>query len=336
MIGNPYGPDQSVNSIVVPGRSKKELRDYLRGLGLSDWALFADVPGLAAANAVRKKLKVTEPLSPEQYRNRGNRAYQAGRFEEALAAYESYVNACPDVAQPHGLMGDALAALGRFGEASNAYTRAMENLARPTISIRGKGIIGHSIALTMSHSLYYNRGNVRAASGDHEGAVADFDMALRKGIDPKVGALFNRGNSRFALGLFEEAHQDFQAAWAERESSGAALAMGNCKVMMGAFEEALERYVNGSAVGADDAAAHCQNNAEQVERLLQTLNGNDFSFNRDGHTVRVETEGLAGLFPLAGNRGNTGNIPSGMDTAPGGKGYEGADGFAVTVVSAQM
>ena len=334
VIGNPYIPDRFVKSIVVPGQSKKELRDYLRGLGLSDLALFGDVPGLAAANTARTKLKVTEPLSPEQYRNRGNRAYQAGRFKEALAAYESYAAAMPDVAQPHCLKGDALAALGRFEEAERAYTGGIENLARP-ISLGGQGIVMHAIAKGMSHSLYYNRGNVRAAGGNHEGAVADFDMALRQGMEPKMGVLFNRGNSKFALELFEEAHEDFEAAWLERENSGVALCMGNCKVMMGAFEEALERYVNGSAVGAVVSAAHCQKNAEQVQRLLQTLNGTDFRLNRVGDILLIETEDVEGRFPLAGNKGNTGNIPSGMVTAPGGKGYEGAEGLAVAVVSVQ-
>lgn len=334
VIGNPHLPDQ-VESIVVQGRSKMELREYLRGLGLSDLALFGDVPGLAAANTVRKELRVMEPLLPSQYRNRGNRAYQAGRFEEALAAYESYKTVMPNLAQPYCLIGDALAALGRFGEADKAYTSAMENLARPMDWIDGQGIIGGSLSLIMSRSLYYNRGNVRAARGNHEGAVEDFDMALQQGMEPKTSVLFNRGNSKFALELFEAAHEDFEAVWVEREDSGAALGMGNCKVMMGAFEEALQRYVDGSAVGPDGSAAHCQNNATQLGRLFQTLNGNDFRFNRVGHSVRVETEDLTGLFPLAGNKGNTGNIPSGMVTAPGGKGYKGADGFAVSIVSVQ-
>ena len=50
----------------------------------------------------------------------------------------------------------------------------------------------------------------------------------------------------------------------------------NCKVMMGAFEEALQRYVNGGAVQLGRSAAHCRENAEQVQQLLQTLNGHDY------------------------------------------------------------
>lgn len=332
VIGNPHIPDRFVKSIVVPRQSKKELRGYLEGLGLSETALFGDIPGLAAANTADTKMRVMEPLTADQYRNRGNRAYQAGRLEEALAAYESYAAVAPGVAQPYCLQGDALAALGRFEEANRAYTSAIDNLAQPMIGPGGKGIAVNSMSTAMSRSLYYNRGNVRAASGDHKGAVEDFDIALRQGMEPKTSVLFNRGNSKFALGMFEEAHEDFEAVWLAGEQSGAALGMGNCKVMMGKFEAALERYVNGSAVGTDGSAVHCQNNGEQVQRLLQTLDGNKFRLTHAGHTVVVETEGLEGLFAFTGNKGNTGNIPSGLVGTPGGEGYEGVDGFGVAIV----
>ena len=332
VICNRHVPDQYLKSVTVPWQSKARLRDYLKGLGLSEVMLFGDIPGLAAANTADKKLQLTPSLSLEQYRDRGNRAYQAGRFDDALAAYESYAAVLPDVAQPSCLKGDALAALGRFEEANLAYTKAVENLDRP-IYFGEQVIVSHEVANMMSRALYYNRGNVRAETGDHQGAVADFDTALQQGVHPKVGVLYNRGNSKFALGMFEEAHADFEAACLEQEGSGAALAMGNCKVMMGAFEEALQRYVNGGAVQLGRSAAHCRENAEQVQQLLQTLNGHDYQVRREELIVFVEVKGAAGHFPFAGNRGNIGNIPSGMVTAHGGKGYGGAAGFAVVIVS---
>ena len=333
VIGNPHVLDRFVKSVLVPQQSKKRLRDYLKGLGLSETVLFGDVPGLAAANTVHTRLPIKGALSPGQYRDRGNRAYQEGRFDEALVAYESYVAALPDVAQPHCLKGDALAALGRFEEAYLAYTSAIENLDRP-IFLGEQVIVNPEIANMMSRSLYYNRGNMRAASGGHEGAVVDFDIALQHGVGSKMSVLCNRGNSKFALEMFEEAHEDFEAAWVEQEQSSAALAMGNCKVMMGEFEEALPRYLTGSSVEPEGSAAGCRQSAEQVQRLLQTLSGNDFQVRREGLMVYVEAEGLAGQFPFTGNQGNTGNIPSGLVGAQtGGKGYEGLMGCVVGIVS---
>ena len=336
VICNPLIPAGHLKSVVVPQSSKGPLQDYLTRLGLSQTSLFGDIPGLAAANTRRTPLQRTEPLTPEKHRDRGNRAYQAGRYENALAAYEAYGAAQPDVAQPYCLKGDALAALGRFEDANLAYTRAIENLDRPIYL--GKQVIVNRefVGPMMSRALYYNRGNVRAAAGDHPGAVADFDFALQHGDDPKRDVLKNRGNSKYDLEMFAEAHRDFESAWLEREGSDAALAMGNCQVMTGEFEDALQRYLSGTAAGPEGSAAHCRANAEQVRRIMETLNGRAFRTRREGLVVFVETAHLQGTpphFRFAGNQGNTGNIPSGMVTAHGGKGYKGEKGFAVEIVN---
>ena len=336
VVCNPHIPAQYVKSVAVPHSSKGPLQDYLNRLGVSRATLFADIPGLATANRRRTPLRRTEPLTPERYRGRGNRAYQAGRYEDALAAYEAYGLALPKVAQPYCLKGDALAALGRFEDANLAYTRAIENLDRPIYL--GKEVILNQevIKPTMSRALYFNRGNVRAAANDHPGAVADFDIALQHDDHSSRDAMNNRGNSKFALQMFAEAYRDFEAAWLEREGSDAALAMGNCKVMSGEFEEALRRYLSGTAAEPERSAAHCRANAEQVGRIMETLNGRAYQTRVEGVTVFVETahvQGKPSHFPFAGNQGNTGNIGSGMVSAPGGKGYKGIQGFAVAIES---
>ncbi len=337
VICNPVIPAQSLKSVVVPQSSKDPLRDYLTRMGLSQTSLFGDIPGLAAANTRRTQLQRALQPTPEKHRDRGNRAYQAGRYDDALSAYEAYVAALPDVAQPYCLKGDALAALGRFEDANLAYTRAIENLDRPIYLGEQVVVNREFVEPMMSRALYYNRGNVRAAAGDHAGAVADFDIALHHGDDPNRDILKNRGNSKFALSMFAEAHNDFEAAWLERDGSDAALAMGNCKVMTGEFEGALQRYLSGGGAEPEGAAAHCRANAEQVRQIMETLNGRAFKTRHEGVIVFVETAHALGSpvhFPFAGNQGNTGNIPSGMVTAHGGKGYEGAKGFAVAIVSA--
>ena len=335
VICNPLIPAGHLTSVTVPQSSKEPLQDYLTRLGLSHTSLFGDIPGLSAANSRRAPLQRTEPLTPQHHRDRGNRAYQAGRYEDALAAYEAYAVAVPGVAQPYCLKGDALAALGRFEDASVAYTKAIENLDRPIDLGRQVTVNREFVGPMMSRALYYNRGNVRAAAGDHSGAVADFDIAFQQGDDPKRDILKNRGNSKFALGMFAEAYNDFEAAWLERQGSDAALAMGNCKVMTGEFEDALQRYSSGTAAEPEGSAAHCRANADQVLQIIETLNGRAFQTRREGIIVFVEVADVRGTpphFPFAGNQGNTGNIPSGMVTAAGGKGYKGGKGFAVAIV----
>ncbi len=331
LICNPVIPDASLISAIVPVDSKGPLRDHLTRLGLSEMALFGDVPGLAVANSTRTPLQPTWPLSPGQHRDRGNRAYQAGRYEDALAAYQAYAEALPAVAQPHSLKADALAVLGRFEEADQAYTMALQNLGHP-IYVQGHVVSGtEPLAAMMSRALFYNRGNVRAAVGRHNDAVADFDAALLHGYEPSRSVLLNRGNSKFALTKFAEAHEDFEAASSEREGSDASLAMGNCSVMLGRFEDALLSYIHGSTREPDGSAANCRANAEQLRRLTGTLPGNEHRVKHEGWMVCVEAEGMGRVFPLAGNTGNTGNTGSGLVGLPGGEGYEGMDGFAVSI-----
>ncbi len=330
VIGDPKISDRRFKSAIIPRQSKKVLRVYLEQLGLSQTTLFCDIPGLAKTNTAHTKLLITDPLSPEQYRNRGNREYQAGRFEDALAEYKLYAKALPAVAQPYCLQADALAALGRFEEANCVYSKAIENLDQP-IFVAKQVILDPDIAKMMTRALYYNRGNVRAASGNHQGALKDYDEALQSGFQPSQSVRYNRGNSKFALGWFNEAHEDFEAVWRSQERSSSALAMGNCKVRLGEFEDALRRYLDGSEAQPKGSATHCRENLEQVRKILRELDGREHSVRNERSDVFVETEGATGHFLFVGNLGNTGNVPSGMVTAYGGKSYEGAARFAVVI-----
>lgn len=159
---------------------------------------------------------------------------------------------------------------------------------------------------------------------------------LKRGDHLNRDVLKNRGNSKFALGMFAEAHEDFEAAAAERRGSDTALAMGNCKVMLGEFETALRQYLEGAAAEPKRSAGHCRANAEQVGRILETLDGRVFRTRLERGIVFVEATRAPEApqhFPLAGNQGNTGNTASGMVTSPGGEGYEGGEGFGVSIGS---
>ena len=324
----PSVPDLYLKSVVIPKEIKDLLTEYVVGLGLSEEHLFRDIPGLARANTRRRPLRPN--LSFEQYRDYGNRAYQAARYEDALAHYRAFAGALPDVAQPHCLIGDTLSALQRFQEAIDAYTLAIETITRPID-------LGPEVAVPdMLHTLYYNRGNAHAAIGNHTRAVSDYDSALEHGNQLRRNVLFNRGNSRYGLEEYEEAFGDFEAAWSEREGSDAAHAMGNCKVLIGQFTEGLKRYLDGIRVGEpESSAAHCRQHAEYLKRLLGALDGSDHEVRRVGSVVNVQAAGESAIFPFVGNRGNAGNTSSGMVNAPGGKGFAGVTGFAVVMVPKQ-
>ena len=334
VICNPANvPDSHLMSVVIPKEIKGLTTEYLEGLGLSEENLFRDVPGLARANTRHSPLRPKLTLAPEQHRDLGNRAYQASRYEDALAHYRAYAEALPDVARPFCLIGDTLSALQRFQEAIDAYTQAIEMVVQPINLDPDAILLRDVVAPFMLHMLYYNRGNAHVAAGNHTQAVSDYDSALEHGDQLKRNVLFNRGNSKYALEHYEEAFADFEAAWSEREGSDAAHAMGNCKVMSGEFTEGLRRYLDGVRVGEpESSAAHCRQHAEHLRRLLGALDGSDHEVRREGHVVYVEAAVEFATFPFAGNRGNTGNTSSGMVNVPGGKGFAGGDGFAVVMV----
>ena len=329
----PRVPEGYLKEVVIPKEIKGHLTEYLKRLGLSEENLFGDVPGLATANTRDKPLRPQLTHPPEHHRDRGNRAYQAGRYEDALVLYETYAEALPDVAQPHCLVGDTLAALGRFQDAIGAYTRAIERIAQPIDLGPGVTARWEAGGPFMLHALYYNRGNAHAATGDHAEAISDYDKALEHGTRLKRNVLLNRGNSRYRLERFAEAFGDFETAWLEREGSDAALAMGNCKVLTGELTEGLRRFLDGVSAGEPkDSAAQCRQHAEQLRELLDALGDSEYEVRREGPAVYVEAAGEFATFPFVGNRGNVGNTPSGMVTAHGGKGYGGIPGFAVILV----
>ncbi len=329
----PRVPGGYLKEVVIPKEIKGHLTEYLKGLGLSEENLFGDVPGLATANARHKPLRPQPTHPPRHYRDRGNRAYQAGRYEDALVLYETYAEALPDVAQPLCLVGDTLAALGRFQDAIGAYTRAIERITQPIDLGPDVTVRWEAFGPFMLHALYYNRGNAHAATGDHAEAISDYDSALEHGTRLKRNVLFNRGNSRYRLERHAEAFGDFEAAWLEREGSDAALAMGNCKVLTGDLTEGLRRFLAGVSAGEPkDSAAHCRQHAEQLQELLDALGDSEYEVRREGPAVYVEAASEAATFPFVGNRGNVGNTPAGMVTAHGGKGYGGIPGFAVILV----
>ncbi len=329
----PMVPEGYLMQVVIPKEIKGTLTEYLKGLGLSEENLFGDVSGLATANARHTPLRSKLTLSPEHHRDWGNRAYHAERYEDALAHYQSYAEALPDVAQPHCLVGDTLAELGRYQEAIDAYTRAIERIARPIDLGPDVTVRSDAVRPLMLHSLYFNRGNARAATGNHAEAVSDYDSALDHGTRLKRSVLFNRGNSRYSLERYAEAFDDFEAAWLKREGGDAALAMGNCKVLTGELRDGLRRFLDGVELGEpEDSAAHCRRHAEQLGEILDALGDSDYEVRREGPVLYVEAAGELATFPFSGNRGNVGNTPSGLVTAHGGEGYEGSAGFAVILV----
>jgi len=94
---------------------------------------------------------------------------------------------------------------------------------------------------------WYNRGNDRASCGDYEGAVSDYDMALRLGLRFReaVNAYGNRGMARVETGDLEGALEDFSEIIARKPK--------NLWMLRSAYlNRALQREKQGDSGGALD------------------------------------------------------------------------------------
>ena len=362
IICNPFIPVRHLKKVRIPKETKKTVNNYLEQLGLFQKTLFIDIPGLAAMSSTNSPLSRLEKFTPEQHRERGNNAYQEERFEDALDEYKSFQEASPELlAQSYYLQGDVLASLKQFDEAILVYTKAIENIKNYCHGSNKHDIktIGNNLSYLSDKNsdkslngqnlvdflnldmLYYNRGNICAALGDHRRAIDDFKNAIRQ-IKKRSNIkefkhsgwhiLYNRGNSYFALKKFDEALQDFEKSWESKEDRFIALAMGNCEVMKGNFKHALNKYLLRASIESKESTVSCQWNANLTRQILEVVGDNKLRIIRQEGILYVELEHIQDNprhFQFTGNQGNTGNISSVSDH--GRKGYKGIAGFTVII-----
>jgi len=130
-----------------------------RGLGMRvlAWVLVA---GLASPAWAAGPLEVDHPLVAK-----GRAAYDAQKYEDALAAFEEAKKERPDDPAVEYNRGVALAQLGRVAEARSAFQRVTES-NRPELQEKA----------------WYNLGNVHATTGERKEALQAYRRALK--LDP--------------------------------------------------------------------------------------------------------------------------------------------------------
>ena len=129
---------------------------------------------------------------PETFNDQGIALASAGRFDEALKAFDRALELRPDYPQALINRGNALEDLRRPDAALASYDRALSIMP---------GNAGFHI----------NRGNAISALGDHRGALESYDRAIA--LDAaSAGAFYCRGEALLELGHFDEAADSFGRA----------------------------------------------------------------------------------------------------------------------------
>ncbi|WP_407653881.1 tetratricopeptide repeat protein [Archangium lipolyticum] len=132
------------------------------GMRAGVWALLAVALALPSGAGAAGLLEKEHPLIQQ-----GRQAYDAGRFEDALSAFEQAKKERPNDPAVEFNRGDALMKLGRYDEAKQAFQSVSEaNANRP--ELRQKAT--------------YNLGNVHAMTGNTREALKAYRRALT--LDP--------------------------------------------------------------------------------------------------------------------------------------------------------
>ena len=150
---------------------------------------------------------------------------ESNQLDKALAAIDKAIQLQPNnpnlYSQKHAVLGD----LKRYREAAAAINKAIElspravfyfnrAIVRKDLGDKQGAIDDYNQAIKINPNLadaYYNRGLVRSELGDKQGEIDDYNQAIK--INPNYAqAYYNRGNARFVLGDKQGAIDDYNLA----------------------------------------------------------------------------------------------------------------------------
>jgi len=159
----------------------------------------------------------------------------AGRYEEAIAAYDRALAIKPDKDKAFNNKGTALRNLGRYEEAIAAYDQALA--IKPD-----------------KHEAFYNKGFALGDLGRYEEAIAAYDHALA--IKPDDEAFQGKGVALGYLGRCEEAIAAFDQALAIKPDKHVALNnKGVTLGYLGRYVEAIAAFDQALAIKPDKHVA---------------------------------------------------------------------------------
>jgi Ca-activated chloride channel homolog len=202
---------------------------------------------------------------------RGNRLYRAGKYEEAVAAYQKALNSGKPSPQLHYNLATALLALGRYSEAEPHFEAALRGVD-PELRQR----------------TFYNLGNrfLRDAREQAdlprqgellEGAIEAYKRALR--LTP--GDADAKWNLELALREKEENEQQQQDSQQQQQSGGGGQQQQQQQAQGGGSGSSPSRSQAGE--GQDEGAEHEERSMsqEQADRILSAVEQDERELTRE-------------------------------------------------------
>jgi tetratricopeptide (TPR) repeat protein len=212
-----------------------------------------------SADAERILPKVVEWLPEKQgaWHRLGVILNLAGKYTDAISAYQRAIKLDPKYAHPHNGVGNVYRALGQYDRALAAYQRAMDLDPKLVYPHDGLGnmyrALGqydqalaayqHGIELDPKSAYPHNGvGNVYRALGQYAQALAAYQRAVD--LDPKFAYPHNGvGNVYRALGQYDQALAAYQRAIdLDPKFAYPYHGVGNVYTDLGQYDQALAAY----------------------------------------------------------------------------------------------
>ena len=150
---------------------------------------------------------IRKSARPKSEDIQGNNEKAQRLYQAAIYLFTEAINLNPKVALTYNNRGWVKYLLGQFetkqGNAPDAEELYQEAVNDVTAALQLKPKLARIQAAS-----YHTRGTAKAALGNHNGAIEDFNESIR--IKPKKARYYHdRGLSKEALGQTEEAEADF-------------------------------------------------------------------------------------------------------------------------------
>ncbi|MFN0037012.1 MAG: tetratricopeptide repeat protein [Saprospiraceae bacterium] len=265
-------------SDVESGRLKTGLKNVLPYLAAGFVALCALLTVLQntawkSSVALWENAAAKNPNDPLSWSNLGLAHDDLKDYEKSIKAYEQAIKVDPDHFDAHFNLAVAFNKLKRYDDAGKMFGRCMELKPDYADSWYGraqvwmnkgdfpKAIADFEKAAQMGSKEPVDRmqsslGMAYAGAGQHERAIAAFDLAIKAQPDPEHH--FKKGNSLAALGKMTEAIACYDAALAIAPDHVEAVNnKGNAFASMGKFPDALAAFDKAIAMKPDAANFKC-------------------------------------------------------------------------------
>ena len=259
----------------------KSYNEGLNKLNSNDPAQKKIVDEIKANENEREK---TGLLSAWDYYRKGNRAYDAHDFAEAVENYSKAIDKNQSIALFYNDRGVAYNGLGKHDEAIADCNRAIELDPDNTAAYNNRGFayyklgkhdeaiadFNRAIELDPDNAVAYNnRGFAYNKLGKHDEAIADYNRAIELKPD-NADAYNNRGYAYNALGKHDEAIADCnRAIELNSDYSYAHNHRGFAYYKLGKHDEAIADFTRAIELDPDYAKAY--RNRAEVYRVIGEL-----------------------------------------------------------------